>query len=371
VIVLKKKVLVLHPPMYPVNYKFYDLLGKHVNLTVIQLGEHPVHHTSWNINNYDRTNISFKIHVIGKGAVSLKDQLNLSYLKILYKTKPDIVLSIAFWFPSFILSISRLLFNFKFIILTNVIDETEIDSPPFIKIFRKIISMNTDVFISASKKTSSHINRNYRNSKIALSTQTIDVSSWIDEYYEMDPKSKLRESLMIPKDKIIMLGVGNFTEKKNWDIVFRSIDKSDQIHFLLIGSGALESQYSNMVSKLMLKVDVTILPKQNQSEIKKYYKASDFLVFPSNFDQFGYVVPEALSFKLPVLCSKNTGASILIRNGYNGYLIDPNHNIKKYMSKLVLDLTKMQTNSQESIRNLTLENRVLEFYEIFKRELDD
>lgn len=369
--VLKKKVLVLHPPMYPVNYKFYDLLGKHVNLTVVQLGEHPVHHTSWNINNYDRTNISFKIHVIGKGAVSLKEQLNLSYLKFLFKNKPDIVLSIAFWFPSFILSISRLFFKFKFIILTNVIDETEINLPPVKKIFRKIISINTDLFISASKKTSSHINKSYKNSKIALSTQTIDVNFWIDQYHEMDTKSKLRDSLMLPKDKIIMLGVGNFTEKKNWDIVFRSIDKTDQIHFLLIGSGALKSYYSDMVSKLMLNDNVTILPKKNQSEIKKYYKASDFLVFPSKFDQFGFVVPEALSFKLPVLCSKNSGASILIKNGYNGYLINPNHDIKEYMSKLVLHLTKMQTNSQESIKNLTLENRVLEFYEIFKKELND
>jgi glycosyltransferase involved in cell wall biosynthesis len=366
----KLKVLVLHPPMYPVNYKFYNLLGKHVKLTVFQFGEHPLHHTSWNINNYDKNNINFNLKVIGKGPVSKTHQLNLSYLKYLFDSKPDIVLSIAFWFPSFVISFFRIFLKFKFVILTNVIKETELNLNVFKFIFRKIIAKNVDTFIAASDKTHEYLINQYKNSNVKTSVQTIDVRSWIKNMQKLPSKKNLRNDLELVNDKIILLGVGNFTLKKNWEIVFESLRNNEEIHFLLIGSGKLKKHYLKKIDLLNLKSKVTILPKKDQAEIIKYYKASDVLVFPSKYDQFGFVVPEALLFKLPVLCSNTTGASMLIKDGYNGFLINPNITIENYFSKTLANLSNMSDNSFESVKEITLEKRVVEFLNIFTSELD-
>lgn len=59
-----------------------------------------------------------------------------------------------------------------------------------------------------------------------------------------------------------------------------------------------------------------------QNELFELYKQMDIFVFPSLGDGFGFVVLEALSFGLPVICSKNSVGEDIIQDGYNGFLFD-------------------------------------------------
>ena len=360
------KVLILHPPMYPVNFRFYDLLAKSVDLTVIQFGEHPKFHTSWHINKLYNVEPNFKLIVIGKGPVSLFTQLRLDYLKNFINEKPDIVLSIAFWFPSIIISLLKLFFDFKFIILTNVIKQTESEISIQKQIIRKLIAKNVDVFIAASAKTKKYLNSRFKNLTVIVSTQTIDVKDWKNKFRDLPKKNILRHKLNFPIDKKIMLGIGNFTKKKNWEVVLNSLESKHNIFFVLIGSGPQRNVYNKIIKKHNLFNNVRILEKKDRSEIIKYYKASDFLIFPSLYDQFGFVVAEALTLGIPVLCSKNSGASVLIKDGYNGFLIDPKFKIELMINKIIENLDFLKKNSSTSISEYTLENRVKEFLEIFR-----
>jgi glycosyltransferase involved in cell wall biosynthesis len=47
------------------------------------------------------------------------------------------------------------------------------------------------------------------------------------------------------------------------------------------------------------------------------------LVLPSICDGFGMVVTEAMSQGLPVICSSNAGASQLVADGVNGFIVPP------------------------------------------------
>jgi glycosyltransferase involved in cell wall biosynthesis len=51
------------------------------------------------------------------------------------------------------------------------------------------------------------------------------------------------------------------------------------------------------------------------------FQTSDIFVFPSIEDGFGIVVAEALACGLPVITTKNTGASDLIEPGRNGEIV--------------------------------------------------
>lgn len=363
------KVLVLHPPMYPVNYDFYNYLGESVDLTIFQFGEYPSDHPSWTANSLKKMRKNFKLQVFGTGSDSLKNQfysLNINQIRLV---KPNIVLSIAFWLPSFYFSLLSRILNFKFLILTNAIDATEQQNTFFRDLYRKTICLNTTCFISASSKTSLYLQSLCIKNQIELSIQTIEVKNWRKNILALDSKQKLRLKLKLPQDKIILLGVGNFIHKKNWISVLHMMKEEENCIFVLIGGGENYADYNSYIVKNELKSKVIMLDRKEGIELKKYFKSSDIFILPSLFEQFGFVVLEALASDLPVLCSNNAGASSLIVDGYNGYVFNPKENANSYLKKIINNLDIFQSNAFKSVENKTLKNRAHEFHTIFKKVL--
>ena len=351
--------------MYPVNHEFYNLLGEKCELIVYQFGEHPVHHTQWTDKEIRGENSNYKLKIYGKGAVSLATQANPDFIIKLIKENPDVVLSIAFWVPSLYASLLKKVMGFKFVILTNTISATENNLSYAKNIFRKLIVWNTDVFIAASSLTKDYLSELYPNTEIIKSVQTINVKKWSKEINELPNKSILRDELHLPQHKTILLGIGNYTKKKNWCAVFDSLPMIDNVLFVLIGYGDQEREYLKLIKEKKLKNKVLIIGKKGKKAIKKYYKAADAFIFPSLYDQFGFVVPEALVSGLPVICTQFAGASCLIENGKNGFVIDPNKDFKNKINNIIENFTDFQNNAKKSITQLTLENRVNEFIQVF------
>lgn len=359
------KVVILHPPLYPVNHKFFNMLGQHIDLIVYNFGEYPRLHQNWSSAKFKNENKNYEMKIFGKGPISFKTQLNPSMLYHLMKDKPDIVISVAFWIPSLYASIIKKMLGFKFLIITDAIIETEKNISRLKKVIRKLICSNTDGLISASQLTTQYLGLLCSNIPIYSSLQTIDVREWNNEITKLENKDFLREELQLPKDKSILLGVGNFIDKKNWEAVFRQMKNLNESFFVLIGEGELENKYKKYIEANNLEDKIVIIPRKDGIELKKYFKASDLFIFPSHYDQFGYVVPEALCSGLPTVCTKYAGASSLIENGLNGYVINPNETFTNEIKMIISDLVDFQKNSRESIKKFTLENKVYEFVDIF------
>ncbi len=365
------KVVILHPPLYPIDHKFFNILGKHVDLVVYNFGEYPRLHKNWTSNKFRNENTSYKMKIFGKGPLSFKTQVNPSMLVHLIKDQPDVVISVAFWIPSFYASIMRNILGFKFLIKTDAISATDDNISKIKKFIRKIICKNTDIVISASPLTTQYLKSLCKNISIRQSLQTIDVDDWNHEINKLPDKTILRDELNLQKDKIILLGVGGFTEKKNWDVVFKHMKQLDNCQFILIGEGSLEEKYQSEIKKRGLIDRITIISRKEGVDLIKYFKASDIFIFPSLFDQFGYVVPEALASRLPVICTEYAGASSLIKNGYNGYVIDPNKCFLREIKIIITNFEQFQKNAFLSIKKLTLENKVNEFLTILGAIDDD
>ena len=364
------KVVVVHPPMYPVNHEFYNKLAKKIDLVVFQIGEHPQHHTSWDNDTVRKGDIFYKLKIFSSGPVTTLKTLNPLFIKEVIKENPDIVMSVAFWIPSLYISILRKITKgFKFIILTNAIPQTESDVKGMKKYIRQLIAQNVDLFISASELTTEYLQSTFPNKDILVSTQTMNVLEWQKNLNALNSKEFLRKKMNIPLDKNIMLGIGNYTEKKNWISVIKLLPKLDNVFFILVGYGELEDEYKELIHKLNIEDKIWIVGRKNGQELLEFYKLSDFLIFPSFFDQFGFVVPEALASGLPVICTKNAGSSCLISNGKNGFLIDPNDINEKIIQKMISKKEGFANNIKSHMNRLTLENRVDEFDEIFNKVL--
>ncbi len=363
------KVVVLTPPMYPVNHEFYNLLGKECELVVYQFGEHPQHHTHWTSEAIRKDKLTYQLKIYGKGAVSLKTQLNPTAFLDLRKEKADIVLSIAFWIPSLYASFLRKILGFKFIVLTDMIAATENKLSTPKRIIRKLISKRTNLFIADSNLTAEYLSSLYPNTKIALLLQTINVKKWREELNRLADKTSLRKELNLSQEKKIVLGVGNFIELKNWEAIFNKVKKIDNVLFVLIGGGFLGTSYKEYIERNKLDELVCLVSRKDGIELKKYYKVADVFVFPSLQDTFGFVVPEALVSGLPVVCSKFAGASCLIENGINGFVVNPNIDFTKEINEVLKNLSFYQQNAASSMEKLTLENRVSEFVQLFKEVL--
>ena len=55
--------------------------------------------------------------------------------------------------------------------------------------------------------------------------------------------------------------------------------------------------------------------------MEKAYAAADAFVLPTPYDAFAMVVSEAMACALPVIVSREAGASELIKHGVNGLLL--------------------------------------------------
>lgn len=120
--------------------------------------------------------------------------------------------------------------------------------------------------------------------------------------------------------KLKFLFVGEISAQKG---IFNYIDVAKkykgQVEFHAAGGGIknLASNYKRDILSFINYHGYLV-----QSELFELYQEMDVFVFPSLGDGFGFVVLEALSFGLPVICSKNSVGRDIIENGQNGFLFD-------------------------------------------------
>ncbi|MCM8568754.1 glycosyltransferase family 4 protein [Gramella jeungdoensis] len=363
---MKNKVVWFQPPMYPVNHYFFNSLSIYIDLVVYQIGDHPNFH----IENIIFSDRHYELRVLNDFTYHNRKNYSLNFLKYLKKDNPDIVVSVAFWVPSFYLSLAKCFLKFKLVITTDATNFTETNLGTFRKYFRRFISKRTDHFIGASQLTKFYLSQFKEEEYISISRQTVHTAKWMEESINSSSKEVLRENLGFPQNKKIILGVGRFEKRKNWEHVFRNLEYlSEEYYFILVGEGGLKNTYEEMINNKDLASKVSLLPWIDNSQMISLYLAADFFVFPTLSDHFGFVVPEALSCGLPVICSSNAGASEFIIDGFNGYVIHPDEDFQDLIYKISQNYEFFTENAKKMAAENTLEKRAEQHMSIIEKIL--
>jgi UDP-glucose:(heptosyl)LPS alpha-1,3-glucosyltransferase len=102
-----------------------------------------------------------------------------------------------------------------------------------------------------------------------------------------------------------------------------------------------------------------------QRDIERYYASADIFVFPSIYEPFGNVHLEALASGLPVITTRNSGGSEIIRDGVNGFVIASPEDYGEIAAKIRI---LMEEKKRES---MSIEARALAEKFTFKRYTEE
>ena len=142
-------------------------------------------------------------------------------------------------------------------------------------------------------------------------------------------RREIRDALGIDEKAVVALTICRFMALKRLEDAAEALLQWENVampdgmdfHYLLVGQG--EWQAHIPLLRKLKRVKVHVMPDVSPLDVRKYYCAADFLLFPSEGDIWGLVVNEALSMHLPVICTSVIGAAEMVHDGENGFVVPP------------------------------------------------
>lgn len=220
----------------------------------------------------------------------------------------------------------------------------------------KILSIFTDVLITINKQDYNLAkNHNFKSDKI-IKTNGIGVNLSKFSPITYEEKKQLRKKLNINNEDFILIYPAELNSNKNQKVLIEAIEilseKYSNIKLILLGTGDNEKIYKNMA--INKKIEDKIIFTGFVHNVSEYLNASDILVASSKREGLPLNLIEAMACGLPVIASKNRGHDELIKNNYNGLLLDTitSNNFaegieKLYLNEEVINLFK-KNNLEES-----------------------
>lgn len=128
-----------------------------------------------------------------------------------------------------------------------------------------------------------------------------------------------------PAGRTHLVFIGQIIERKGvlllWDAVQPLLAQSPRLSVTFVGEGSQRTQLLEAIARSGWTDRVTAPGAQPYDRVYEILSHADALVLPSRWDGWGLVVNEALAAGVPVIVSDHCGASDLIREGVNGFVV--------------------------------------------------
>jgi len=200
--------------------------------------------------------------------------------------------------------------------------------PPLMKIPSMIATieywlMDNKIFIKA-RRIACTTQASYNFYKAKFGNRAVYIPPPIEPpIIKREPSEKLRV-LFIARDLSI--------PRKNLITLLRALGMLDKTHLkgvklMLVGYNAHKfKKWLNYLKKNG--VEISIFGYVAKECISSIYSNADVLVYPSYYEELGYVVLEAMACGLPVIVSNIPSFRDMVIDGYNGFFIESNDYVK-------------------------------------------
>ena len=147
------------------------------------------------------------------------------------------------------------------------------------------------------------------------------------ELFYFVEREKALKKLDLPRNRKIILTIGNLEEVKGYEYLIKAIKivskKEPSVLCLHIGSGSLEGQLKDLVTKLNIEKNFKFLGRKPHDKLVDYFGASEFFVSSSLSEGNPTVMFESLGCGKPYIGTKVGGVPDIINSPKYGLLCQP------------------------------------------------
>jgi len=137
------------------------------------------------------------------------------------------------------------------------------------------------------------------------------------------PGAALRRSLGISEREVAVLFLGSGYARKGLDLViedFRGVSRGrPDARLLVVGRDSDEDRYRRAAEQAGILLTTRFLGPRADAEV--CFAAADLYVLPTRYDPFANTTLEALASGLPVITTRDNGASELLEEGVSGSVL--------------------------------------------------
>ena len=155
-----------------------------------------------------------------------------------------------------------------------------------------------------------------------------------------EKSENLHRQFGISPDRPILLFVGSGFQRKGLPAILKALTLlTFPAHLIVVGKERL-SPYQRLAKKLGVDSSVTFIGPI--SDVAPYYMGANLFIFPTVYEPFSNVCIEAMAAGLPVVTSRINGASEVLVEGENGYIVEDPLNPAEIAAKIQQGLSHSQ-----------------------------
>lgn len=175
---------------------------------------------------------------------------------------------------------------------------------------------------------------------------------------------------------VITPGASRITDRKGLNYLVAAtlllVGKYPQLLLKIMGDGNAREKLEQQVKNAKLEKHVRFVGRIPHEEVVPYYQEASVFVFPSLNEGMSNAMLEALSCGLPIISTNTGGASELVRDGENGFIINfkDAKDIADKIEQLIKDENlrkKMAQSSRELAEKMSWNNVAREYLAAYQK----
>jgi N-acetyl-alpha-D-glucosaminyl L-malate synthase BshA len=242
----------------------------------------------------------------------------------------------------------------------------------FTKSLSKLVLKNADAVIALTEDMKRKMQKIYDRNVFVI-PNGIDL-----ERFNNLPKETLRKRWKIKDEDEIITFVGTLRPIKGVEYLIRAMkivrQKSTGARLMLVGDGEEREKLEKLVKELILEEYVRFIGKVQNEKVPEYMVASDIFILPSLSEGFPVTVLEAMASGLPIIVTRVRGLQEIIKDGENGFLVEPK-NPEQIAEKVLMLLEddelreRISRNNKKRVKDYSWESVVARLEGVYQRYL--